>query len=302
MIKLKLLLLESNIDHVYLNAVQRGDLITAQKMVDYMAKKKGYMIKAYHGSPNKFYVFDPLRGGERTNANSAKLGFFTSDSMDVAVQYKRTKRELDNADNFGPLGYTVSDAQNNLERFIDSSKIEVEFDNEENGYIAYIKTIDSYGSEYRYNATGLVYDDKEEAYEDAQEEIEKEVEKLEKEVEKKELERQNLATQLDKQRTLHNLYLKIKNPLIYDFKGGNYTNKSFTDLLKQAKEDKHDGAIFKNVNDAIDNEIISNVYIFFDSSQAKLSDPIVFDNNKNVIPLSKRFDDISNDIRYEIAI
>ena len=39
----------------YLDAVNRGDMATAQKMVDEVARRAGYTIKAYHGTPNKVY-------------------------------------------------------------------------------------------------------------------------------------------------------------------------------------------------------------------------------------------------------
>ncbi len=42
-------------------------------------------------------------------------------------------------------------------------------------------------------------------------------------------------------------------------------------------------------------------YILFNSNQIKSADPITYDNNGNVIPLSKRFDSSNNDIRYALS-
>jgi len=46
-------------DTDYLDAVKRGDMETAQRMVDEAAKKAGYKVHAYHGTlSNKFTVFE----------------------------------------------------------------------------------------------------------------------------------------------------------------------------------------------------------------------------------------------------
>jgi hypothetical protein len=50
------------VDDHYLFAVERGDLKTAQRMVDEAAKKAGFPVKAYHGTPIKgITVFDKWR-------------------------------------------------------------------------------------------------------------------------------------------------------------------------------------------------------------------------------------------------
>ena len=48
----------SDRDSDYLDAVKRGDMETAQKMVDEAAKAAGYTTKGYHGSPSDFTVVD----------------------------------------------------------------------------------------------------------------------------------------------------------------------------------------------------------------------------------------------------
>lgn len=67
------------------------------------------------------------------------------------------------------------------------------------------------------------------------------------------------------------VYLKIENPLIHDFKGEDYRETSFSDLLKKAKADGHDGAIFKNSRDAVFNsyDVPSDIYVAFDPTQIK---------------------------------
>lgn len=44
-------------------------------------------------------------------------------------------------------------------------------------------------------------------------------------------------------------YLSLKNPLVHDFKGTEYRDRTYNHLLTKAKADGHDGAIFKNTFD-----------------------------------------------------
>lgn len=50
-------------DQTYLDAVNRGDMETAQRMVDERARQRGYDIKAYHGTGQKFTRFDRSKQG-----------------------------------------------------------------------------------------------------------------------------------------------------------------------------------------------------------------------------------------------
>ena len=43
-------------DSKYLSAVERGDMKTAQRMVDEAAKAAGYTVKAYHGTPSTVFT------------------------------------------------------------------------------------------------------------------------------------------------------------------------------------------------------------------------------------------------------
>lgn len=85
------------------------------------------------------------------------------------------------------------------------------------------------------------------------------------------------------------VYLNLVNPLVHDFKGESYRDESYYDLLKQAKENGNDGAIFKNTYDGYgepgswDNPM-TNIYVAFNSNQIK--------NIDNTNPTS------NEDIRY----
>jgi hypothetical protein len=277
-------------------------------MVDEAAKRAGYNEKAYHGSPNKpFWVFDPLRKGERTGSNSALLGYFASSSKDVSSQYRMTESERANAGYRGPLAQNLEDSESQLARAEDI-EVFAEYDEEAGGYIGKLKATDQWGSEYTYDADPYdafqdgnketVFDDEELAIEAAQDEKDKTIAKAQDSLDAKIAEYEKAAKDKLESSTLHNLYLKLENPLVYDFDGGSFRDKSYSELVQEAVDGGHDGVIMENTNDSIDDDTVSDVFVFFQSSQAKLADPITRDDSGNVIPLSKRFDVGSRDIRY----
>lgn len=65
----------ASMDSDYMAAVNRGDMVTAQRMVDEAAKKAGYTVKGYHGSHNSFTVFDEGKSGLYGGIES-KIGFW----------------------------------------------------------------------------------------------------------------------------------------------------------------------------------------------------------------------------------
>ena len=78
-------------DADYLDAVNRGDMETAQRMVDKAAKAAGYTIKAYHGTPIKgITVFDRKKIGSTTDDGIFGHGFYFSTSKIVADLYATT--------------------------------------------------------------------------------------------------------------------------------------------------------------------------------------------------------------------
>lgn len=66
------------------------------------------------------------------------------------------------------------------------------------------------------------------------------------------------------------VFLSIRNPLIYDFKGSDYREETYADLIKKAKVDGNDGVIFKNTYDPGSFEHVkTTVYGVFDNTQIK---------------------------------
>lgn len=76
---------ESDIDSDYMRALQTGDNVTAQKMVDEVAKEKGYTIKAYHGTNADFFTFDKGRVGKGTDQYGA--GFYFASDKSASEHY-----------------------------------------------------------------------------------------------------------------------------------------------------------------------------------------------------------------------
>jgi len=73
---------------------------------------------------------------------------------------------------------------------------------------------------------------------------------------------------------------------------------SLTAALKAARRKGYDGVVFRNLDDAPNLSDPSDHYAIFDPNKIKLADPITRDDAGNVIPLSKRFQASSEDIRF----
>lgn len=115
------------------------------------------------------------------------------------------------------------------------------------------------------------------------------------------------AENLKQKGKLYHLYLKMKNPLEVDVENYDYAAHreqadAWVEYTEQAEREKRDGIILYH---ALDNQLKTNarestVYMFAESSQAKLADPIIYDENGKIIPLSERFNDRKNDMRYAL--
>lgn len=87
--------LYSDRDTDYMAAVERGDMETAQRMVDEAAKAAGYTVKAFHGSPARFTVFDKNRVGKGTDQFGAGFYFGTTDEISKAYGGEQYEVYLD---------------------------------------------------------------------------------------------------------------------------------------------------------------------------------------------------------------
>lgn len=94
-------------------------------------------------------------------------------------------------------------------------------------------------------------------------------------------------------------YLKMENPYREKLAEGEFSDPSFEKpILDYAEQNGYDSAI---IEVDTDNELVADTfYVVFSSEQIKSADPVTYDDNGNLIPLSERFDTGSKDIRYSI--
>ena len=114
---------------------------------------------------------------------------------------------------------------------------------------------------------------------------------------------------------VYNLYAKTANNLEIDAEGS-YWSKidgrkigisrelKTRDIAKYAKDKGYNSVVIRNLFDNGSGSYsgMSDVYIFFGSNMLKSADPVTYDDNGNVIPLSERFNERNPDIRYALDI
>ena len=80
---------------------------------------------------------------------------------------------------------------------------------------------------------------------------------------------------------------------------------STRDIALWAKNLGYDSVLIKNVNDYGGNGAVSeagDIAIYYDPSRLKSADTVTYDDNGNVIPLSRRFESSNTDMRYALAL
>ena len=81
----------------------------------------------------------------------------------------------------------------------------------------------------------------------------------------------------------------------------NDTDSFLEDQIDFARENGFDGVHFKNLDDAVNlYDRPSNHYAVFNPNQIKSADPFTFDEQGDLIPLDKRFQESSDDIRFSV--
>ncbi len=88
---------------------------------------------------------------------------------------------------------------------------------------------------------------------------------------------------------------KGKNLYTLEYEGRKFDTDT---LAKYAKENGYTSLVVKNVYDYGD---LADDYIFFEEEQLKSANPVTYDDNGNVIPLSERFNPKKKDIRFSIS-
>ncbi len=109
---------QSRSDADYLSAVERGDMETAQRMVDEAAKAAGYTIKAYHGTENDFTVFE--HGHNRKNypvgKNMGEGHYFSANKSqaEIYANGKKYNPRIKAVYNPGDYEYNIHDGIDNI--------------------------------------------------------------------------------------------------------------------------------------------------------------------------------------------
>ncbi len=241
--------------------------------------KDGKPLVVYHGGAvaetegrQGITAFNPAYRGRYTGAKSAESAFFFSSSPEVANSYNSRAME------FSPLG----GPQNRLfsaERTLDlwdegHNKAEPYFDADENGWTVRVTRYDDWSVPYT-DTDGYIYASRDEAADAASELAQTETDKaaLNVEVRRRELEEANRDVTLRAGPAIYPVYLSVKNPLVHDFKGGDYHDQSFSELIEEAREEGHDGVLLKNVRDAHPlgekPDEVSDVWAVFEPTQIK---------------------------------
>ena len=93
---------------------------------------------------------------------------------------------------------------------------------------------------------------------------------------------------------------KYKNMLAIRFE----SRKTTLDIAGFAKQSGYDGVVIKNITDNggrnhnVEMYETADIYILFDPENAKSADPVTYDDNGDIIPLSERFNPEKKDIRW----
>ena len=298
----------SDRDNSYMQAVKRGDLETAQKMVDDAAKNAGFPTKVYHGTVNF--------GFTKTDVSKSddKISFFATDSLGLAGTYsgvsdetsiRKGKRDTDTEKKFDTSVKSFVDKVNSVagEQVIASDDLQFE------KYISKIKNgkmdfdqISRIVSDYTVDVIDKIEESKIVKPEDN-----KAIWDLSGDLEM-------ALYGMSGQSGNYGLYANTDGFLEIDGKGAKWSSIPFDKIQSQttantreivawAKENGYTGVLFKNIYDigyhGREQKAPANVYAFLNpKAQIKSADAVTYDALGRVIPLSKRFNSEKGDLRY----
>ncbi len=306
-------------DREYAKAVESGDMETAQRHVDEAAQAAGYNVKSHHGTNGEVFTeFDMEMGGEKTAADSASKGIFSTDNPKVAQSYAnnmgmggalslalggdtplvqaRTKalatpegKQL--MEQFEAARKGISEASNQVR-----ARLRAELEKQIGGEGGPLEMLMKNGIDKETIYDSLInskFVQNNEANE-APELVAAYAKEQGAEKALSEFLMPILQESLPNRRVL-NLRVKLQNPKVYDAEGKTPAEFALSERIQKAKNEGHDGVIFENV---IDPDEPATHYVVFDPSQIKAADPITRDDKGRIIPPSERFNPDSKDIRF----
>jgi hypothetical protein len=255
-------------DADYMAAVEAGDMATAQRMVDEAAKAAGYKVRAWHGSPRALegLKFDRSRIGETSGINRDGFSFTTNEEK--AGSYARGLGEEE-----AELAWWVHEVNTIIRSIPETTEAEI-WD-----MPAYESLWDS----------GAMDADRE-----SLDDIPRALREMADMIREQE---PDAAKKLDKLSTstpsktenpsLYGVYLKLNSP------------RRFETTLETMAEDVWGVRAIpeSDVEIEVDDDLI---YFVYSPENIKSADPVTYDADGNVVPLSKRFDATRDEITYSV--
>ena len=328
-------------DTDYMSAVERGDMETAQRMVDEAAKAAGYDSHLYSGTDA--FGFTQI---DTSAPGGDGFSFWATNSEDTASTYtqfgkvRRINSDISEEDleDLNERTYTkLENAVEDFRRLIDKTFSEWYFGQQNNDYLMGLieDSMDAF-NEYQddvYNALDeIVYDAYDSYGGDLQDEFE-DVEEFRESPRGEEIYRvineiEDICKNIQRigrneiKGGIYELYANTDNMYVFDGKGQSWNalrpdfmpakKTAWSDnapyktreLANWARENGYDGIIFKNIEDSgqYGDSLAADVFTFFNpQAQVKSADPVTYDDAGNVIPLSKRFNEENEDIRYSLS-
>lgn len=255
-------------DKEYMDAVNRVDMETAQRMVDEAAEKAGYEKNLYHQTGNSFTQFNTENQSAGKYDYETPTGIFLKpDDRDIGLKGKQQMSLLANMQN--PL------------HFADRNSISYFWKKNIPGYKDIIQQISENDIEFQ-----SMYD---------------EADKRDTEVYQKAWSdrRKGLIDQEQFKDILKNEASEAERVLKEWENTNNALRLEAKSLLDSYMKDSgYDGIIIENDAGSFGRNTKS--YIVFDPSQVKQNQAITYDDEGNIIPLSKRFNAENPDIRYSL--
>jgi hypothetical protein len=309
-------------DSEYMDAVDRGDMDEAQRMADQAAEEAGFDVKLFHGTDD--FGFTVIN----TDNSDDDISFFATDSLETANTYawnegiKEIKDRLPftRKDLIDEIGLFKKDES--ILQILDKMKIKYEKDGKDEFGRETVYRVPEWDSSFKDN--GHIYNVP----------YRKSIREIARELNKRYLSKDPLAGKTTKLKNgVYQLYTKSEKQLLVETNGTSWKSILWEDALKLtkgnaetaskkyskgkavgttreiakwAKDHGYDSVKITNIVDRggktpsyRDQIGQASVYIFFDpQNQIKSADPVTYDDNGNVIPLSERFNDQNNDIRY----
>lgn len=256
------------LDSDYLSAVERGDVETAQRMVDEAAKKAGYNYHLYHGTDADFTKFDLRKhGGE--NGKGEGYGIYLAANREISAPYG--KNVIDSYVKFNRLaeGREKTLSYNEVKKLIKRScELEAKQMVDDEEYDSITEALkDTWVSNVVYT---YGYSNIEQVYADVANKLWEE--------------NDNDGDLINEMMALSGANYDYKNAL-----------KFYETILTPTTNIDGFHYIWGNKDGSGEQ---NDIYLAFNSEQVKSADPVTYDDEGNVIPLSQRFNAENEDIRY----